>query len=188
MEGGDVERNNACLVFHVTFFEGNEKTKAVLGADAEHEAWCDMIYKTEQKGRVDRLEWDVFRVSHHCSYSALSDEKGEDITEPDKPIGRLFNRGNNGCIIISSSDVVPNEDTKQAPHRQAAAYYQKVVEDQDGEAFLVTMETPSPSPPKPIVVEISSRGAIYRKITGVLVGAPAIVSAATPKQGRFQDA
>lgn len=102
MEGDDVERNNACLVFHVTFFEGNEETRAILGADAEHEAWCDMINKTEQKKRSSRLEWDIFRVSHHCSYSALSDEKGKDITEPDEPIARLFDRGSNGCIVVSS--------------------------------------------------------------------------------------
>ncbi|MBN2138348.1 MAG: hypothetical protein JW720_11125 [Sedimentisphaerales bacterium] len=183
MEDEEVERNNACLVFHITFFEGDEETRVMLGADAEHEAWCSIIYKTGQRQRDGRLDWDVFRVSHHCSHTALSAKKGRGITTPDEPIIRLFDRGTKGCILISSSEQIPGMDTKQPPHKQTAAYYRKVIKDREGEDFLVTMETPTPNAPKPIVVEITGQGALYRKITGAVVGAPAVVSAATPKQG-----
>ncbi|MHB9068751.1 MAG: ComEC/Rec2 family competence protein [Sedimentisphaerales bacterium] len=183
MEDEEVERNNACLVFHITFYEGDSLTKVMQGSDAEHEAWCNIIYKTEKKKREERLDWDIFRVSHHCSHTALSDEKGDDITTPDEPIERLFGRGTKGCILISSSDPIPGKDTKQPPHKQAAAYYRKVIKDRQGEDFIVTMQTPNEDAPKPIVIEVTKQGAIYRKITGVAVGAPAIVSAATPRQG-----
>lgn len=183
MEGEDVDRNNACLVFHITFFEDDEETRVMLGADAEHEAWCNIIYKTEQRERGKRLDWDVFRVSHHCSHTALSEEKGKDITKPDEPIVQLFERGAEGCILISSSDVVPDKNTTLPPHKQATAYYRQVVQDQNGEDFLVTMAEPKPEAPKPIVVEITKQGAMYRKVTGAAKGAPAIVTATTPKQG-----
>lgn len=184
MEGEDVDRNGSCIVLHITFYEQDIPTRVILGADAEHEAWCNMVYKTEQRSRENRLNWDVFRISHHCSYTALSADKGSDITLPDKLIAKLFNRGSQGCLIISSSDPIPDKDTKQPPHKQAAAYYKKVVRERVGKDFLVTMATPSTDSPKPIVIDITPQGAIFRKITGFNVGAPAIVSAASPRQGR----
>jgi len=182
MEGQDIDRNNACLVFHITFFEADQRTPVMMGADAEHEAWSSIVYKTEQKKRDERLDWDVFRISHHCSYTALGPDKGRDITKPVEPVSRLFERGGGGCVLVASSDVIPRTNTKQRPHRQAAAYYKKVARDKDGD-FLVTMQTPDPANPKPIVVEISKHGPIWLKISGVATGASAVVARPSPRQG-----
>lgn len=181
MEDENVDRNGACLVFHITFFEGASSTMLMLGSDLEHESWDGIIIKTLQRKRPERLIWDIFRISHHCSYNALSSEKGEKKTEPTKLIKSLFEKGQIGCYLISSSDIIPSEDTDQPPHKQAAAYYSEVAENKKGE-FLVTMEEPNKSSPKPIKIEITERG--HRKLlvgaTGVI---PAKISKASDKQG-----
>ena len=163
VDGQEADRNNASLVFHITFFEGERTTRAWFGDDAEYDIWDKIVYKTMEKyktvdkTRIGRLIWDVFKISHHCSYSALSDEKGKDKTEPTKNIKYLFDQGQNGCYLISSSEEIPTGDTKQPPHRQAAAYYKEIADDKAGE-FLVTMETPTKEKPEEIVIKIGSNG------------------------------
>ena len=66
------------------------------------------------------------------------------------------------------------------PHRQAANYYREVASDKDGE-FVVTMEHPKVSSPKPVVVEISGLGAKLKKTQ--LVGSAAVTSVAAPRAG-----
>jgi len=155
----EIDRNNASLVFHITFFEGDRVSRAWFGDDAEYDIWDRIIYKTKSKKRIERLVWDVFKISHHCSYSALSEEKGKDKTEPTKDIKYLFDLGQTGCYLISSSEVIPTKDTEQPPHKQAAAYYKEVADDKAGE-FLVTMETPTKEKPEEIVITIGSYGLI----------------------------
>jgi hypothetical protein len=154
----------------------------MLGSDLEHESWDGIIIKTLQKKRPERLIWDIFRISHHCSYNALSAEKGRKKTEPTKLIKSLFEKGQIGCYLISSSDIIPSEDTDQPPHMQAAAYYSEVAENKKGE-FLVTMETPTDKDPKRIVIEIGKCGPTWKKITGITAGIGAVTSKASPRQG-----
>ena len=65
----------------------------------------------------------------------------------------------------------------QPPHRQAAAHHRRVVNDKDGE-FKVTMETPSVSRPKPLVVEITSSG------VSLVLAAPTAIGIATSRPAR----
>lgn len=182
MEDEEVDRNGACLVFHVTFFEGQNQSRLMLGSDATYENWDNIIFKTKQRNRLERLIWDIFRISHHCSYNALSPEKGEDKTEPTENIRSLFEEGQIGCYLISSSDPIPSEDTDLPPHKQAATYYSEVAENKKGE-FLVTMQTPTDKDPKQIVIETSKNGPIWRKITGIAIGIGSVTSKASPRQG-----
>jgi len=184
MEDEEVDRNGNCLVFHVTFFEGAVSTRLMLGSDTDWESWEGIIFKTNKKGRSERLIWDIFRISHHCSYLALSSEKSKDKTEPTKLIKSLFEKGQMNCYLISSSDIIPSKDTDQPPHKQAAAYYSELATKKNGE-FLVTMETPTEKNPQKIVIEISKCGPIWRKISGISIGVSAITSKSSPRLGEF---
>ena len=179
----EIDQNSASLVLHITFFEGEHISRAWFGADTPNDVCKWIVYKTKEKKRFNRLIWDIFKLSHHCSYKALSEEKGKDKTEPIKNVKYLFDQGQSGCYLISSSDVVPAKNTKQPPHKQAAAYYKEVASDKTGE-FLVTMETPTKEKPKEIVIEISKNGLTWKKITGVAVGAGAAMSRASARQGK----
>lgn len=182
MEDEEVERNNASLVLHVTFYEGDSKSRVMFGGDAEYEAWGDIVYKTEQKSRTDRLLWDAFKVSHHCSYTALGAEKGKKKTKPADAVACLFDQGQEKCLLVSCSNPIPEMTTKAPPHSQAAAYYKQVAGDKDGD-FLVTMETPSVKDPRPLVVKVTSQGLAQDKGPGAAIVGASIVSRRPPRLG-----
>ncbi|HUT28856.1 MAG TPA: hypothetical protein VMX13_03605 [Sedimentisphaerales bacterium] len=157
--------NDAGVVLHITFFEDDTETKVIFGSDVKSKIWDKLIEITESHGNERRLEWDIFKISHHCSYTALNqDDKGRTKTEPTENIKRMFEKGDGKSYLVSSS--WPIDDESEPPHKQAANYYDGL----DGE-LLVTMEQPNRRSPKPIVFEISNLG--HRKL---LLGASAAVS------------
>lgn len=165
-------RNDNSLVWHITFFAGDKKLMAILGADATHEDWADIVKLTEISKNEERLVFDLFRISHHCSYRSLSEEKGENETTPREEIVRLFEKGRKDCILISSSWEIPAENTDQPPHFQAKAYYKKVVEKKGKSGnFYVTMEHYDKEHPKPIIVETGVFGFTVEKAAGMRVAA-----------------
>lgn len=184
MEDEDVDRNGNCLVWHLTFFEGGRKLRCILGADAKHQTWADIVYITMKKGNHERLDWDLLRISHHCSYTALSDEKGEEETVPRAEVAPLFDRGSQNCLLISSSYPIPIDDTEQPPHKQAAAYYRRIASEQGGEDnFVVTMEWPSGDRPRPAVVETTDYGFVLRKGPATAGGTAAVIKKPSPRFG-----
>ena len=180
-DGEEVERNEASLVVQATFEFDNEDTKLILGADIAYEAWEDIVQITKSKNRDERLEWDVFKISHHCSYTALSDEKGEEKTDPVSDVEWLFEQGLDKAILVSTSKPIPTDDTSdQPPHRQAASFYKDVAKDINGK-FKVTMEHPKESAPEPLVITIDSSKATIEKRS--LGGADYITSRDAPRAG-----
>lgn len=185
MEGEDVDRNGNCLVWHLTFFEDGQELSCILGSDAEHQAWADIVYITTKQGNDKRLDWSLFRISHHCSYTALSDETGKEETLPWPEIASLFERGDGGCLLISSSNPIPKEDTTQPPHRQAAAYYRRIARERGSEDnFIVTMDwPPSSDRPRPVVVETTSDGFVPRKRLAAAGGTSTVVRKPSQRVG-----
>ena len=146
----------------MTFVEDKNSYRLILGSDATYESWDSIVLKTKQRERFERLIWNIFRISHHCSYTALSPEKGKDKTEPVENVKYLFEQGQAECYLISSSNPIPSKDTDQPPHKQADAYYSEVAEDREGE-FLVTMQEPSAENPRPIIISVEKDGPYYEK-------------------------
>lgn len=162
-DGSLEDRNIHSIVVQAVFQEGSQQTKLILGSDVPFECLQDIVNISKYHRNEARLEWDVFELPHHCSYKTLAEEKGKDKTEPVEEVKWLFEtQGQKGGIIVSTSDPIPSEDTKQPPHRQAANYYKGVVSDLRGE-FIVTMEHPKTSAPEPLVVEVSESKACIRK-------------------------
>lgn len=75
-DGKLVDRNSKSLVFQATFLSGSQETRVILGGDAPHEELSRIVKTTKQHSNESRLEWDVFKVPHHCSYLSLGPEKG----------------------------------------------------------------------------------------------------------------
>jgi hypothetical protein len=158
-----IDRNDASLVFQVRFAEGNTQANLILSADTTHEVWTSIVKVTKYHKREDRLRWNIFKLSHHCSYRSLGLEKGKDKTTPVPELKWLFEeQSQEGCYVVSTSDPIPSKDTDQPPHRQAANYYKGVMADRDGD-FIVTMEHPSTDAPEAIVFEIGPAGLAYRQ-------------------------
>ncbi len=181
------DRNEDSLVLHVTFEIDAIQTKALFLADSTHEVLSEIVDITKAKKNSDRLEWDIAKLPHHCSYLSIGPEKGTDKTDAVEQVAWLYEeQGQDGAIAVSTSNPVPaagsDEDKDdQPPHRQAANYYKGVTADIGGQ-FAVTMEHPTTNAPKPLVIEIGSSKATLKKTT--VSGAVAATSRRAPRAGR----
>ncbi|TQE99813.1 MAG: hypothetical protein FKY71_06675 [Spiribacter salinus] len=180
------DRNGDCIVFQGEFDCSGARTKLLMMGDSTWEALVDIVNITKSKGNDSRLEWDIAKLPHHCSYRSLSDEQGQDTTMPKDEIKWLYeDQALEGGAIISTSKPIPEKGTaedkdKQPPHRQAASYYRSIVRKNSGQ-FLVTLEHPTKKSPEPIVIEIKSSKATVKKST--MPAAAAIISKPTPRAG-----
>ena len=162
------DRNEDSLVMHVTFEISGIQTKALLLADSTHEVLSDIVDITKSKGNKPRLEWDIAKLPHHCSYLSVGPEKGEDKTEAVEQVNLLYgDHGQSGAIAVSTSKPIPKkgsdeDNDPQPPHRQAANYYKNIIGGLDGQ-FVVTMEHPTTNSPAPLVIEIGSSKATLKK-------------------------
>jgi len=183
------DRNMDCLAVQAIFQVENIRTKALLWADSTHETLSDIVTVTQRKGNEDRLEWDIVKIPHHCSYLSLGPEKGKNKTEPVEQVAWIYEEQcQEKAIIISTSRPIPakatDEDSDdQPPHRQAAEYYKDVVAELGGQ-FVVTMEHPTPQAPKPLVIEIGSNKATLKK--SALGAAYVATSQRAPRAGRSE--
>ena len=181
--GEAIDRNIDALVLQATFVEGSTETKVLLMSDVEHTAIAEIVGITRYHGNEARLEWDVVKLPHHCSYLSLAPEKGKDKTQPEPCVGWLYEKqAHDHGIIVSTSDPIPAIDTAQPPHRQAAAYYREQAQIIGGE-FKVTMAHPTPgvAQPQPLVIRIDALGATVEKPSSG--GAQAAVGGEAPRAG-----
>lgn len=158
-EGDNEDRNNESSVFHLTIKDGTKDVKVLITGDVGHKVISEIVNVTEKHNNQIRLEWDVIKVPHHCSYLSLANEKGDEETVPTEDVKRLYEEyGRDGAIIVSPSNEIPESDETQPPHKQAAKYYRKAADQKNGD-FRVTMEHPTKVDPKPLEVEVRGYGA-----------------------------
>jgi len=67
-----VDRNKDCLVLHGTFQSVGD-TKVLFGGDIHYEELEEIVRITRYHGREERIENDIVKIPHHCSYT-LSDQ------------------------------------------------------------------------------------------------------------------
>lgn len=176
-----VDRNENSLVLQATFSQDGHETKVMLTADTTHDVWADIVKITRYHKRDERLQWDVFKLPHHCSYLSISSEKGTDKTEPIEEVEWMMEQGGQHGLIVSTSKPIPeNDDDPQPPHRQAAAYYKECAASIDGE-FKVTMTHPTATKPEPLVITIDGNGATVKK--KIIAGSAAVISRPAPRAG-----
>jgi hypothetical protein len=185
--GNELEvRNDDALVMQATFQVNGVDTKLLLFADVNYEVIDDIVKQTKYHKNESRLEWHIFKIPHHCSYTAIGPEKGNRKTDPSENVDWLYRvQGQDSGILVSTSKPIPTPGTKadedvQPPHRQAANYYRDIASDKNGE-FVVTMEHPKVSDPKPVVIEIDQFNATLKKFQ--VFGAAAITSVRAPRAG-----
>lgn len=158
-DGKHIIRNETSLVLHATFKVAGYTTKAFFGADVGYEDLAKIVSITLKKGNGDRLEHHLAKLPHHSSYLSLGPEKGAKMTEPVPDVAKLYEAfGGPGEILVSTSDPIPQGESSDPPHAQAAAYYRRVARRKDG-CFKVTMEHPDRRDPGRLVIEIGPNGA-----------------------------
>lgn len=184
---GVEDRNGDSLVFQARFLEGGVETDVLFAGDVNYEVLAEIVDITRSKGNHDRLHWNVYHLPHHCSYTAIGPDKGDEKTKPVEQVRWLCQaQGERRGFIVSPSKPIPLKGTSedkdvQPPHRQAAEYYRSdVLEDRRN--LLTTMSEPSTSGPKPTVIRITADGAV-REPTGS-GGASMAAAVIAPRAGR----
>lgn len=183
-ESETIDRNDSAVVVQCTF-DNLKSSKLLLGSDISYAVWEDIIKVTNLKGNSSRLEWDLFHVSHHCSYKSLAAEKGKTKTDPSERIRWLFSypQARTKPTIVSPSKRIPTEfgpaHGEQPPHKQAYNFYDQ---DADGQV-KVTMDYPSASKPKPMKFEIGDRGVAIAPIGTSLGSGTSRPSSRPPRAG-----
>lgn len=176
-------RNGNSIVLHLTFFEDDHQMRCMMGGDAEADTWIDIVVVTTWHKNDERLIWDLFHISHHCSYTGLANEKGKHKTEPYSEVKHLFQQGNQGAILVSPSQKIPTVDTDQPPHRQTAEFYRAIAAENEGQ-FIVTMDWPlGTQNPIPLVIETSQYGFTVKKSASSISGSSAVTSRPSPRFG-----
>lgn len=182
---GDIIRNSAALVFNVRFRAGAAHCDYLAIGDATWEDLEDIINTTRYHKNDDRLSWDLYNIPHHCSYLALSDDKGDKETVPKPLVKELLLQGRRDAYIVSCSKPIPDVKESyseiQPPHIQARKAYERYLKEVVGRKFLVTMEEPNANKPEPLVFEITGGGVTWKRSGSI--GAPAIVLSKPPRAG-----
>ena len=182
---GDDLRNSAALIFQVRFEVNSIKTDYFAIGDSNYEVLEDIVNISKDNGNENRLDWDLFNIPHHCSYRALSPEKGDKETEPTEDVEQLLLHGQPDAYMVSSSE--PIQDTQEAykqeqpPHIQAKKAYVRYLKEVKGRKLLVTMEEPNTKKPEPIVFEITGSGC--RLLVKTITGAISIITSPAPRAG-----
>jgi len=182
---GDIIRNRAALVFNVRFDADGENYDYLEVGDAEYCDLEDIVITTRYHKNEERLAWDLFNIPHHCSYRALSDDKGKDETEPKPLVKDLLRMGKQDAYMVSGSKPIPDVkesyEQVQPPHIQARKAYERYLKEVGDRKFLVTMEEPNANKPEPMVFEIGRSGITWKRSGSI--GAPAILTSRPPRAG-----
>lgn len=161
-------RNEAALIFNVRFKVEDQIFDYLAIGDSEFNVLEDIVDKSKKYKRKDRLSWDILNIPHHCSYRALSDEKGEEETTPTVKVKELLLSGKEGSLMISSSNPIPDShkaySEKQPPHIQARKCYERYLKKVGGSKLLVTMEESDASNPSPIEIKVEKQGISIEKL------------------------
>jgi hypothetical protein len=185
MPEGDLLRNDASLIFSVRFQAGTNTFDYLAVGDADWAVLEDIVKASKFHNNVDRLAWDIFDIPHHCSYTALSDIKGDVETIPTPLVKELLKAGKQGAYIVSPSH--PIRDTAEGraqalpPHIQAKKCYVRYLGERGGAAFLATMEEPSEANPEPIVFKIDWDG--ISRVRRIPKPAVILTSSPAPRAG-----
>jgi hypothetical protein len=184
-DGSDVIRNRAALILNVRFRVDGATYDFLQVGDAEWDVLEDIVKTTRDHKNDDRLAWNLYNIPHHCSYLALSDEKGDKETTPKPLVKELLLQGKKDAYLVSSSKPIPDAkdlyEQIQPPHIQARKAYERYLREVGGRKFLVTMEEPNATRPEPLEFEVTSGGVSWsRAIAG---GAPAIITSRPPRAG-----
>lgn len=183
-DDGDIIRNEGALIFNVRFEADGYSYDYLAVGDAEWEVLEDIVEITKWHENEGRLAWDLFNIPHHCSYKALSDEKGDQATAPKPRVLELLHAGKPDSYLVSSSRPIPDgraaREQVQPPHVQARKAYESARSVVGGRKFLVTMEYPNETRPEPLTFEIAGAGVTMKRAA---LPSVSIISSSPPRAG-----
>ncbi|MBA7614362.1 hypothetical protein ES703_21626 [subsurface metagenome] len=179
-ENGILDRNGNCLVMQAVIRSGGRDTRLLTTADSVSDEWSEIISITRAHQNQTRLEWDIFKIPHHCSYLSMADEKGTCKTMPTTDFTWLLEQGAQRGVMVSTSDPIPNETIDQPPHVETYRRYKDTADELDAE-LVVTMQHPTQHTPKRTIIDLDSNGPTLKKESSS--AAFSVISKKSPRVG-----
>jgi len=170
-DDGILDRNTNCIVMQVSINSDRNITKLLATGDSVCEQWEKIVQITKYHKNDSKLEWDILKIPHHCSYKAMSEEKGSYMTEPSEEFQWLLDQGANRGIIISTSKEIPDSSSKQPPHVETYRRYEETANQLDAD-LVVTMEYPNKLNPQRLIITIDGNGPTLKKT----ISSPSIIA------------
>jgi len=170
-DDGLLERNDNSLVMQVSICSQGNITRLLATGDSVCQQWEKIIQITRYFKNDSKLEWDILKIPHHCSYKAMSTEKGSSTTEPSEEFQWLLDQGANRGILVSTSEEIPNSTSKQPPHVETYRRYEETANQLDAD-LVVTMEHPNKLNPQRLIITIDSNGPTLKKT----ISSPSIIT------------
>jgi len=161
-DDGLLDRNTNCIVMQVSIKSDENITKLLATGDSVCEQWEKIVQITKYHKNDLKLEWDIFKIPHHCSYKAMSKEKGSYITEASEEFQWLLDQGANRGILVSTSKEIPDSTIEQPPHVETYRRYEKTANLLDAD-LVVTMEHPNKLTPQRLIITIDGYGPVLKK-------------------------
>ena len=172
--------NQTSIVLQANFktqVGGEVISKVMIGGDADHYTWEQVLNKSKEKDNTERLEWDLFLSPHHCSWSFFNDRPHENNPDPkDYSLEILDYQQPNAHVIASSKKIVDKEPNP--PHYAAKQEYVKKV----GESkFKNTAIHKDEKAPKPLIYTIDDFG--FELDKSIISAGASLTSKPTPRAG-----
>lgn len=157
---------------------GETVSRLILGGDADHYVWEQVLEKSKKNNNADKLEWDLFLAPHHCSWSFFNDTPHENNKEPKDYSLEFLNYAKQGAHIITSSKKIEDKEPNP-PHYNAKLEYEKKV---GALKFKNTAINKDENAPEPLIYIIDDNGfTLDKKISPASHN---ILTKPTPRAGK----
>lgn len=152
------DKNNPSIVLQVRVFNEERETNILITGDTPYEVLDKIVEITQSNDNEEYLNWDIYDIPHHCSYTGLNEKGEKDVRTitPTENIQWLLKQSGKGAYLVASCDKVTEETSP--PHMCAKRAYEQY--SASDAKVMVTMEhIPSKSTkPTPIRFEINEQG------------------------------
>ena len=158
-DGEVVDRNRDALVVQATFVVSRMETKAILASDIDHDVIADIVTVTQRNRNSRRLEWDIVKLPHHCSYRSLGPDKGGMEDEAHRA-SQVALRAPRAALRPRHLDKQPHSGGRHgsaAPSTGGRRTIGRWLRPRTASSWW-TMEHPNQRAPKPLVIKITGRG------------------------------
>lgn len=157
----EADKNETSIVMQARFKYASTDTNSsalyLFGGDADHYIWEEIQDQSKAHGNDDKLDFDIFMATHHCSWTYFNDvpyKKGETDEPVESSKNLIKNHKMTGAVIIASSKQIKDDDDNP-PHYPAKEEYVKLI---GSDKFISLAEQPDSKNPKPVVYEVTSTG------------------------------
>lgn len=153
------DRNSASIVLQLVFKNDilKEVAHVLMGGDADHYNWKEVLHQSKIHGNLKALQFDVFLAPHHCSWTYFNDTPYDnDVNKVAKTYSiEILQQQKDGAYIVASSRKIVNAKPNP-PHYAAMTEYVNQLKTKAN--FINTAILPNENAPEPIVFVIDSYG------------------------------